>query len=767
MLVTKNDRNLVDSSIEQIIKQIPPAIRGLANIFVKYGQLIDQKYIALSQSDEKRRIRGISTLDSITYLTFDKLLFALDKDAYIDFLNEIKTIEVQFGYDYNGTHYISPNDEGSQLKGIPLQSIWFKYLVNPGDGLNRISSCDYCGTYEGIPLIKVVPKFELTSPIRSDEEKYKTQNIVWYDKDVNTCILKPTHCESYIDISQLFDLFTARLQKISDCKINSNDSPFKNLSLMKNDSMVEFIDNISEVMSNRIIYSLSTTYMATITKLLDEQINPVFETFGDILNSCRKLMFDDFDFVGENVKTGVGLRHMALDVSTLLNALSYIKESGKIESDQYYALVSMITYITSIKYETYNYEKVPSNNLKHKKLVPIGTLAKSNVSLLSGDTRAGLQCAYSHLSFKNNDSKTINIRNLFQSKTCSDINGTFALNKRIYDAGKDFIDVFARFIIIKKRMYDAGGLNFADGTIDNIGKRYVDYKSYLKSTYNDIKTSLTNIFNRMKSVTIGKRYLNAGNFMVKNDDENIRNANTIIYGINTESIFTTNFSYKNIYRMDKNETSGWINESFMTKNPNNAIELNVNTRINDIRLIYNTLKERPCSYADNSPYLTTALNTYGNGSLISLWIAITECVGYFFDSPFENIKSFLGDVTMTYTVDSINEMAPTNENVRKEEKELEFRDWVMPSKGFKTVDQLNLAFEDLKQKIEDAEEKDGESIVGGCLFGDFGGIQLAGDVTAKEAEFVNDDLSVKTQDPEYESFESFKHEFDEFLSKYL
>lgn len=766
MLVTKNDRNLVDFSVNSIIQLIPPAIKGMANIFVKYGQLIDQKYIALSQSDERRRIKGINALDSLTHLTFDKMLFALDKDAYIDFMNEIKTLEVQFGYDYDGKPDRTYGSTENKFEAPGLNCILFKYLVNPADGLSRILESDCCRLDEGVPLIKVIPRFHLDTPLRSDSEVNKSKYDVWFENDVATCILKPSHCEAYIDISQIFDLFAARLSRISDYR-NPNDSPFKNLSLMKNESMDEFISNISEVMSNRIIYSLSTTYMATVTKLIDEKINPVFETFGDILDSCRRLMLDDFDSMGENAKTGVGLRHMAIDVSTLLNALSYLKESGNYECQQYYALMNMIEYITSLKYETYNYEKIPLNNLKHKKLIPIGNLAKSNVSLLSGDTRAGLQCAYSNISFKNDNGNSATVMNLFQRKRFAEINGTFALNKRIYDAGKDFVDVFARFIIIKKRMYDAGGLNFADGTIDTIGKRYVDYKSYLKSTYNDVKTSLTNIFNRMKSVTIGKRYLNSGNFMVKNDDENIRNANTIIYGINTETNFSNDFTYKSIYSEDKNQPVGWIKESFTSKKVETSRDINPNAIINDIRLIYNVLKDRPCTYADNSSYLTTALNTYGNGSLISLWIAINECTGNFFDSPFENIKGFLGDVTMTYTVDSINEMAPINENSRKEIKELEFRDWATSSKGYKTVEQLRLSFEDLKQKIEDAEEQDGESVVGGCLFGDFGGIQLAGDVTAKEAEFVNDDLSVKTQDPEYESFESFKHEFDSFLSKYL
>ena len=44
------------------------------------------------QSDEKRRIKNVINIKGIENLTFDKLLFAFDRDLYIDFMNEINMI---------------------------------------------------------------------------------------------------------------------------------------------------------------------------------------------------------------------------------------------------------------------------------------------------------------------------------------------------------------------------------------------------------------------------------------------------------------------------------------------------------------------------------------------------------------------------------------------------------------------------------------------------------------------------------------------------
>lgn len=752
MLVSKNETNLIDKSVKTITEVVPNLVNGIASLFVKYGRLIDQKYVDLTQSDEKRRIKGVNDLNSLFHLTFDKILFALDKDAYIDFLNEVKTLENEIQSNFCMGFFDKEVD--SEYKGLILDNIRFKYLVNPSDGIKKLQS--YEAFDNGVPLIKIEPRFELRDSRRSDNEKYNNGDI-HYRADSGT-ELKAFYCNAFIDLSDILDIFTNVVKRYYD--YNRTETPFSFLRISSESAINSFLEKTTKTLSNRIVYSMSTTYLATISKLISVGINPIFETFGDIMNSCRRIMVDNFDSQGDNAKSGLALRHMAIDISTLLNALSYAKESGNYSGDQYFILVEMIEYLAQVKYETYNYVKVPGNNLKHKNLIPIANLAKPCTSYLSGDTKADLQLAYAGVCYEEQEFKE---KYIFVPNSNAQTNGTFALNKRIYDAGKDFVDTFARFIIIKKRMSDAGGLNFADGSIDTIGKRYVDYKSYLKLTYSEIKTSLVNIFNRIKSVTVGKRYLNSGNFMDKGNDEVIRNANTIIYGINTESVLTDSYIFKDIYRASHDYNSPL---SF-SKNPNSRYDLSYNSIINDIRLIYNVLKERNCTYAENSQYISTALNTYGSGSLVSLWIAITESVGSFFDSPFENTKTIIGEITSSYTTDSINEMAPANENVRKDLNKFEFKDWNMPEKGYISLDKLKMSFEDLKQKMEDAEEKEGESVVGGCLFGDFGGIPMAGDVTAKEAEYANAQNTASTVDPEYESFESFKHEFDEFLSNYL
>ena len=60
-------------------------------------------------------------------------------------------------------------------------------------------------------------------------------------------------------------------------------------------------------------------------------------------------------------------------------------------------------------------------------------------------------------------------------------------------------------------------------------------KNYLKNTYDELKVSLSNIYTRIKNVTIGKRYL-TNNFAVKNtDQEIIRNLNII--NVNKDDLY--------------------------------------------------------------------------------------------------------------------------------------------------------------------------------------------------------------------------------------
>ena len=82
-----------------------------------------------------------------------------------------------------------------------------------------------------------------------------------------------------------------------------------------------------------------------------------------------------------------------------------------------------------------------------------------------------------------------------------------------------------------------------------------------------------------------------------------------------------------------------------------------------------------------------------------------------------------------------------------------------------SLEELNEQVQNLKDKLD---ENDSESVFGGLLFGDFGGIPLAQEMTAKETEIYNDQLTVrKIPNEEVEAFESLKQDFDTLMAKYF
>ena len=747
-----SNRNVVDDSVRNIIECVPNIVRNVTALYIKYGKLIGQKYNELMASDEKRRIKGVKSIDSLLSLTFDKLLFALDKDAYIDFINEINSINSDYIFLENIHYGMDVMDDEKKLPYIT--SINLAFLSNPVVPLNRLSQFNY-EILNSVPLIKIIPLPCIqtnTKKFREESPGYSFISFTNEDESNYGIGLNINECGIKIDLCALLENIRSRVLYSS-----GYDDLYKEFEFFKSESEENaFIETNSKILSDRIVYSMTTTYLAYVTRVTESAIKPLDIIFADILNSCRKTVLNNYDSLGNDIKTGMGLRHMAIDISSLLNAIAYTDNSHN-EST---VLRQMIETIIAYLFTTYNYRMIPFDNLKHKHLVNIGKIAKSQIFRLKPDTRAAIQ---SCVAMKEHD-KSIDANNYFCSTTFAKINGTYAFNKRLFDTGKDFIDVFAKFIVIKKRMYSAGGLNFSDGTIDNIGKRYVDYKTYLKNTYEELKTSLTNIYTRIKAITIGKRYLTPGNIAVKNSDSDvIRNLNTIVFGINSESVLDESYETEQLYVKNPfvNDVDRGSKES--------TYYTSVNRKIQDIRSIYNILKDRECNYANNNSNLFEALNIAGNGSLITLWIAVNSATnGYsMLERPYEFLSRNSIEMTLNYGDTSISEMAPKGELINEGLRE-EFRDWSSNSNTqFRSLEELKNDFENLKEKVEKSEDGS-ETIFGGLLFGDFGGIPLAHDMTAKETELYNDQLSVKTVNPdEVESFEDLKREFDEFLAKHI
>ena len=759
-----NDRNFVDDSVKAIIEKIPNIVRTSYAIFEKYGKLINQKYDQLMQSDEKRRIKNVVNVKCIEGLTFDKLLFAFDRDLYIDFMNEINMINNDYSYISSGDYAYQNKSINTDMYNTRLISINLNYLVHPSTSLKRIGDWKY-EIKKSVPLIKVQPRFILRkfsddfSSYMNFSEPYSNEETRNFGVGVSC-----EHCDSYIDISSLFEIFRSNFYTYS-CKYNKNhysdtrDNQYKYLDICGleklDDKTLSIISNeIIDIVTKKVTYSLSVAYLAMLGKLEHDKQNGLISIFTDILDSCRKTVLGSYDSNGDELRTGMSLRHMTVDISTLFNAIS--KESKMFTSSankEFNILRNMIQYAFEIKYATFNYIKIPGNNLKHKKLINIVQLAKPQLCFLNGDTRADLQCCVAKI-------EKCELDCCFCDALDIKVDGTYAYTKRLYDTTKDFIDVYAKLIIIKKRMHDVGGFNVSDGTVDTIGKRSIDYKSYLKATYDELKVSLNNIYNRIRGVIIGKRYL-TNNIMVKDsNDDAIKNLNTIVYGVNSESALDEDF-----YSVDMFGELYQYNRVDYNKIDDKSYYGSINKRISDIRNIYNVLKERECTYSGNSQNLLTAVNTYGNGSLIAFWIAVTECVGDFFDTPYKHIICSFEDIGigLGYGESSINEMSQKGEIIEDETDVISW-DTSLEDK-YISLEELNEQVQNLKDKLD---ENDSESVFGGLLFGDFGGIPLAQEMTAKETEIYNDQLTVrKIPTEEVEAFESLKCDFDTLMAKYF
>lgn len=754
-----NDRNVVDDSVKSIIATVPNIVRTAYAIFEKYGKLINQKYDQLIQSDEKRRIKNVINIKGIENLTFDKLLFAFDRDLYIDFMNEINMINSNYSYISHGGYSYQNKNVNKDMHDTCLNSINLNYLVHPSNSLKRISDWRY-EIKKSVPLIKVQPRFSLIK--FSDEYSYMNFNKPYSNEETRNFGVGITceYCDSYIDISSLFEIFRSHFST-HDYNYNrssyadSCDDPRKCLDIcglekLDTESLSVISNEIIDIVTKKITYSLSVTYLAMLGKLEHDKQNGLISIFTDILDSCRKTVLGSYDSTGDELRTGMTLRHMTVDISTLFNAISKECNTTTV-CREFNILRDMIQYAFETKYCTFNYIKIPGNNLKHKKLVNIVQLAKPQLCFLNGDTKADLQCCLINI----NDH---DLRFCFCDAADIKVDGTYAYTKRLYDTTKDFIDVYAKLIIIKKRMHDVGGFNVSDGTVDPIGKRSIDYKSYLKSSYDELKVSLNNIYNRIRSVIIGKRYL-TNNIMVKDSNNDvIKNLNSIVYGINTESALDEDF-----YSIDTFNDLYSYNRVDYNKKDDKSYYGSINKRITDIRNIYNVLKERECTYSGNSQNLLTAVNTYGNGSLIAFWISVTECIGDFFDTPYKHIIGSFDDIGEGYGESSINEMSQKGEIVNDETDVINW-DTSFEDK-YISLEELNDQVQNLKDKLD---ENDSESVFGGLLFGDFGGIPLAQEMTAKETEIYNDQLTVrKIPNEEVEAFESLKHNFDTMMAKYF
>lgn len=768
--------SIVDESVTMIKELLPYQVKLISYLVIKYTKRISQ--FLSTHKNSKSLIK--SDLNDLSYLTFSKILFAVDPDAYLNFLNEIKDIPQEqyqlsnFHRDtYNRPKYHIFNNDYTEsvdasMDNVPLTSVSYKFLNDANTGLTIFTDAVKYkhDSKKIIPLLCVKPEISIST---QDTNKYT-------DKDPNSLSnslyesitpdkmtsnfgvgLGSIRCNAYIDLDGVItSIFMYLLNNVTIDDNNNEEavdnnnfvSKLETLSTLGKEKINNLLNEASEEMSKKLFYSLTTVYLATLTKMSGLSLDFIGTLYNDIFNSCRSTIGNETPFDGGRaVSEGMVVRHMAINTSSLLNTIATVGYGNSNDENNIYkwVLKPLINGLFTLKYETYNYIKVPTIGTKHKALQNINNLAKLKISSLSTDNRLDLRCIHETFS-------PFGISSLFLPMHAIRLNGTYAMNKRYHDAGKDLLDLISKFIIIKKRMVDSSGTNVGDGSIDKLANTYKDYRTYLTETYKQLKRALGNSLRLLKELN----NLSGGP---------IKEYSKLIYGFTLESNVDEAATYYKIY--DENSYDIIDRETIQTdkERSENKTFKDKNQYIGNIIFSINEKVE--------SQLVDKFRGSIDGYSFISKWISYTNLAVYkMILEPFDidnNSMKFILDKTASYIADTISEATPNVDDFDPKSSSKEFDSWnESTNNSIYSIESLEKAFENVEKRLEDA--KSDEDLFG--LFNDFGGIPLGNHITATEDYYEKNSLkpSISLRENFIQSklkFEGFKKKYDKVIAKYF
>jgi hypothetical protein len=570
MIITDTP-NLVDDSVTLIRNAIPYQLKAIGHIFRKYTKLIFEAYEEISSYKLGLLDKALNDVSAIPYT---KLLFILNRDALVDMNNEISNIpntdyqwrnkidfkDIKTSNDFNG------NSESYNIKAggrVKVTSIMYKYMLAPYVPLHRfLNNLGSSQLTYTLPLIRVTPKINFDTFNRKANDCPETLQDGWHMQNsgnINIFGIGSTassiEATITIDIESILNIFlnyiltrtgneSGDFWQVCDVeKMMRAKEWFTKLSDEEFEKMLitEFID---KDFSRRIVFSATTTFLATVTKLINIDSNFIGELSEDILDVVKEDLTDDVVFDGD-VDRGSFMRYMTTNISTLMNAMLLTKQNND-DEDLFLYLKELVNTQFNLKYCTYNYMKVPGDNLKHKNLNVIGYMAKMSNYLVSRNNKLSLAGDFE-------SKKNGGISSFFLSTDTLRINGTFALNKRFFDLGRRLLQELCFFIILRYRLagLDRNGTNlyelrnvdvqsgvnvngqYADS--DSLGKNKKDYKQYLLDQHLKLKRSIGTLMGRILSLTEGSvinTSTNPNNMAFKNTG---RFAD-IVYGLTNESV---------------------------------------------------------------------------------------------------------------------------------------------------------------------------------------------------------------------------------------
>lgn len=797
MLTLGTDKN-IDASVSYLKKIFPENIRKFTAIYLKYAQLSNAKFESLKTGEERLKVRNVKSFDSLKCLSFDKFIYALDKDLYIDFVNEISNVSRNNCCDCCCETEDWSKEEAEAMTGNPsigFESLSYKFMIHPSNGLRKLVRSD---RPDQVPLIKVEPSSFTLSTSKTVAPGRNSD--MWYEKETGFIpSIRKIWLDMTVDIESLFEVINFLVyQEIR--KPNNYNSGYdiqniiSKIAELEEDEKNRIINVVSEVLSKRLFYSGTTTLLATITKITNAKVDYFADISDNILNSCRNTLLDNFDSDGNDagVNEGTILRNTAINIRDLLNSMAAWSKEGYSNCNTGLLVKNLVDYLFTLKYTTYNFIKVPLNNLKHKELEFIGKLSKLQTHALSQENAIDLNLAFEGGVAYN---KTLDFKKqafFFLPMETLKIDGLYSINKRMYDCGKDLLDCLAKFIILKKRMADTAEINVKDGTnVDRMGKSYDDYRTYLTKAYKEIKAKLNVLSERVLSITKGRSSFSFIDSNVGNtNDSKIKGINDVIYGLTAEAIpiETVNYWSDDYFLCNPSVDASLMDED-EKQNEKPWRNYVVSKVISDICEIFKYTNTKESKYLSN----TSVGNDMGEvrfAKLIDSWLKFNQIIGVdIIDTPYRNMKANLTVIlkdSFSYITTSISEMSPNVENV---DPSLRFTNdninekkcfWnhdnpnndetLKDDRSFYSLEDLESRVDEYEEFVEGREEEDdsGEENLFG-MFNDFMGVPLGYDITSHELAMQAQEeldpslLHNEKYVEERERFNKLKNRFDNIL----
>jgi hypothetical protein len=517
----------------------------------------------------------------ILNLPFSRLLFMLNRDAYIDMCIEIQNIPhdlIDFDRVIKSKSYTLRNYEGTHsdqvVEGatgrIAVEKVKYKFMLAPTHQLIKLIQGNNSWNLNNIvPPIKVTPKIDFSAYARNrggfDYNNFlqtyndqETKDLSIFGLGTNDDIIK---CKVIIDLESTFTVMWKYVEQISydHVKLSNNDSinteneiigeqigrflriaeKFSNLTDSEFESL--FLKPIIEDFARRVTVSAISTFLALSVKVEAANTSFINSLSDSLLTTC----VDDFeeycpDDSNQNIHHGTLVRELTLGISTLITGIftaSRQRDSVYIGSIYEYLRI-LLSSLFGMQYTTWNCIKIPFNNLKNKKLINIGELTRRAMYLLDQNNKIYLQSTIEGL-------RQNGIIGIFNGLENIRIDMPYANNLKMYNMTKTLIYRICNMIIIRQNIETLG--SFRELNTDALGKSIPDYKLYLTKAYHDVKNGVRTVKNYIEGyIAGGNRYGNE-----TSATEEVKNQNSLkalyaklVYGITNESqLSSSDISY--------------------------------------------------------------------------------------------------------------------------------------------------------------------------------------------------------------------------------